>query len=286
MRRVDYRDFDNLITVLRTGPRGQLPLSAFLLGLKRIMSGALTGFYVADEDAGPTAPGVSTAYRAVDPQVLVGWRNDKDLRYLRSLHLRKSTRLTDVIPGGSLRERRWYRAQYLDVGLESCMLRDVVARGVRYRLLVARGLGQAEFGPVEGELFDRVAFHFGCALSDHGPESIRDRDCTAGLARFDFGSAAPALTDRKSRLRCALELRGLTRAESRVASAFSTGRRIDEVCGQLGVARNTIKTHLKRIYDKLQVGGLPELVYYLGRLSLEVDGSGSRSPAPGGSPCG
>jgi DNA-binding CsgD family transcriptional regulator len=43
---------------------------------------------------------------------------------------------------------------------------------------------------------------------------------------------------------------GLTEAEARVAEAVSGGAAISEVARQLSLSRNTIKTHLRRIYEK------------------------------------
>lgn len=47
-----------------------------------------------------------------------------------------------------------------------------------------------------------------------------------------------------------VEAYGLTEAEARVAEAASGGAAIGEIARQLGLSPNTIKTHLRRIYEK------------------------------------
>ena len=43
---------------------------------------------------------------------------------------------------------------------------------------------------------------------------------------------------------------GLTEAEARVAEAASSGSALGEIAGRLGVSPNTVKTHLRRVYEK------------------------------------
>ncbi len=59
----------------------------------------------------------------------------------------------------------------------------------------------------------------------------------------------------------------LTRAEIRVALALGRGDGVGRVAELLGISENTVKTHTKRIYEKMAVSNHAELVQKLSRLS-------------------
>jgi DNA-binding CsgD family transcriptional regulator len=61
--------------------------------------------------------------------------------------------------------------------------------------------------------------------------------------------------------------KGLTQAEWRVAKAAASGIAITELASSLGISMNTVKTHLRRIYQKLDVKRQSELVLLLHRAS-------------------
>ena len=63
------------------------------------------------------------------------------------------------------------------------------------------------------------------------------------------------------------QLNGLTQAEWRVAKAAASGIAIADLAGDLGISMNTVKTHLRRIYQKLDVKRQSELVLLLHRAS-------------------
>jgi DNA-binding CsgD family transcriptional regulator len=52
----------------------------------------------------------------------------------------------------------------------------------------------------------------------------------------------------------------LTPAESKIAAILAEGKSLDEACGLLGIKRNTIRTHLKRIFSKTETKRQTELV--------------------------
>jgi DNA-binding CsgD family transcriptional regulator len=56
---------------------------------------------------------------------------------------------------------------------------------------------------------------------------------------------------------------GLTQAEARVALAAADGAMNSEIARKLRVSRNTIKTHLRRVYDKMGIRRQAELVRVL-----------------------
>ncbi|MFO1151185.1 MAG: helix-turn-helix transcriptional regulator [Alsobacter sp.] len=57
----------------------------------------------------------------------------------------------------------------------------------------------------------------------------------------------------------------LTPGETRVAQRLASGRGVDEAAGDLGLSRETIRSHLKAILSKVGVRGRPELVALLTR---------------------
>jgi DNA-binding CsgD family transcriptional regulator len=59
------------------------------------------------------------------------------------------------------------------------------------------------------------------------------------------------------------ELHGLTVSEAAVTAALFRGLSIDEVATELGVTANTVKTHLKHIFQKCEVRSQAELLQML-----------------------
>ena len=68
------------------------------------------------------------------------------------------------------------------------------------------------------------------------------------------------------------KLYGLTPAERKVAEILSRGLTPTQAAGSLGVSDNTIKTHVARIYSKLDVSKQAELVALLARLKPPLQG--------------
>ena len=56
---------------------------------------------------------------------------------------------------------------------------------------------------------------------------------------------------------------GLTRQEATIAFMIASGQSPDSIADSLGVSINTIRTHLKRCYDKMDVDGQTEMVAHL-----------------------
>jgi DNA-binding CsgD family transcriptional regulator len=59
---------------------------------------------------------------------------------------------------------------------------------------------------------------------------------------------------------------GLTRREAALASVLSTGKPIDEAADEIGMAYETARSHLRRIFDKTQTSRQTELITVLARL--------------------
>ena len=65
-----------------------------------------------------------------------------------------------------------------------------------------------------------------------------------------------------------MEAYGLTQAEARVALAASSGTTIAETAAQLGLSSNTVKTHLRKVFDKTGVSRQTELVRLVASIGL------------------
>ncbi len=59
----------------------------------------------------------------------------------------------------------------------------------------------------------------------------------------------------------------LTLREQEVLDLMATGMRDKEIAAQLGISNNTVRTHIRHIYEKLQVQGRVEAVRKRGRWS-------------------
>jgi DNA-binding CsgD family transcriptional regulator len=72
---------------------------------------------------------------------------------------------------------------------------------------------------------------------------------------------------------------GLTQAEARVALAAASGMSIPEAAIQLDVSVNTIKTHLRRVFDKTGVSRQAELARLIASLAVvRANGHGASEP--------
>jgi DNA-binding CsgD family transcriptional regulator len=59
----------------------------------------------------------------------------------------------------------------------------------------------------------------------------------------------------------------LTRGEARVVDALSYSDNASEAARAIGISRDTMKSHLSRIYGKTGVNSLPQLMLLIGKLS-------------------
>jgi DNA-binding CsgD family transcriptional regulator len=59
------------------------------------------------------------------------------------------------------------------------------------------------------------------------------------------------------------DLYGLSTAESEVAQRLYAGRRAEQLGGEIGISLNTVRTHLKRIFEKCSVHSQAELLQLL-----------------------
>lgn len=73
---------------------------------------------------------------------------------------------------------------------------------------------------------------------------------------------------------------GLTSAEARVALVASSGLSIPETAARLGISPNTVKTHLRRVYEKTGTARQAELSRLVAMIGLARDGNANVHLAP------
>lgn len=83
------------------------------------------------------------------------------------------------------------------------------------------------------------------------------RDVAGMLILRGCAAAAGNADSRTTLLRDAYRM---TEREASIALKIASGRAVDATAAELGISINTMRTHLKRIYDKTQVAGQTELV--------------------------
>jgi hypothetical protein len=208
---------------------------------------------------------LSTAHRPLDSAALADWQGDPEIRDFNRSRFAHARRLSEFAPEPQLRRRGWYRGQFTEAGLQHCIMQDVRAGLGRARILAIRALGAPDFDVQECEFFERTALHMDTAHHAFHPHLLRNPARADAVVTFDFGvpaageDACDAVEDRL--LAC-----GLTQAEARIAATLADGCAIREGAARLGLSVNTVKTHLKRIYEKLSISRLTELVYCVGRM--------------------
>jgi DNA-binding CsgD family transcriptional regulator len=264
----DYREFDDLVGMLHRAPRGGPPLGAFLSRFGAMLDCKVAGFFVYDARDRLISHGVSTPHRPIDLRDLAGWQKSPEIQAFNSRRFAAARRLSEFGSDAELGRQAWYRAQFTDAGLRHCLMQDIQVGPVRARVLALRALEAPDFDREECEFFERAGFHLSTGLRGFQPDSLRGWSSAAGIVELDFASRRRAEVAH-GRVASALAGRGLSAAERRVAVAMRDGAPVREAAARLGLSLNTVKTHLKRIYEKLSVRGLPELVALLARLEAE-----------------
>jgi DNA-binding CsgD family transcriptional regulator len=255
---IDYRDYDDLVGVLHRAPQGGAGLATFLSRFGGMLDCAVAGFFVYDARDRLISHGVSTPHRPINLRALAGWQKSPEIRAFNSRRFARARRLSEFGSDAELDRQAWFRAQFTDAGLRHCLMQDIEVGPVRARVLAMRALEAADFDRDECEFFERAGFHLSTGLRAFQPDSLRGLGQSAAMVEFDFETGRKVVDVR-------LAERGLTPAEVRVALALQDGCSVREAAERLGLSVNTVKTHLKRVYDKLSVRGLPELVARLAR---------------------
>ncbi len=81
-----------------------------------------------------------------------------------------------------------------------------------------------------------------------------------GVAVLLFGIAGEKRAVDRARIEAAF---GLSPAEGTVALALLDGNDVDEIARRSGISRETVRTHLRRLFEKTQTGRQPALVLAL-----------------------
>ena len=127
------------------------------------------------------------------------------------------------------------------------------------RWLAATGVGVADLWRVARQLYQDWRRRTGG--SSRWERTVRgpDADVRASFAVRTNGLAAPLLVAVLERAPHALARTAtLTPAERRVLAQLAHGRRNADIADALGVSLDTVKTHVKQIFAKLQVGSRSE----------------------------
>lgn len=117
-----------------------------------------------------------------------------------------------------------------------------------------------------------VALLFLAGLAfDDDRETFAGYDVTPGPAEEDSPSSEPESAGQGLLLQAELLRFNLTRQESRIALLVAQQMANAEICCTLNITNNTVRTHLKNIYRKLEVAGREELVERLASLGIRQD---------------
>jgi DNA-binding CsgD family transcriptional regulator len=141
------------------------------------------------------------------------------------------------------------------------MMQDLGRQVGRVRLAVASRRDMGDFDADSVDLFERITRHATAMLGDldlHGMGRVRfgPEICVLQVGRREEGEL--------SLLSLGLcSLYGLSAAEAKVAVAVGAGRSPAQAALSLGVSINTVRSHLKNIYLKLEINRLAELVSVL-----------------------
>lgn len=124
--------------------------------------------------------------------------------------------------------------------------------------LVAADARQAVGGGVSIRRFEGHALQvWGAPLDGANAMLSEERPARAILFVFDPDSA-PTMPDT-----LLMEAFGLTRAETALTLALLHGETVDEYCERVGISRNTARTHMRAIFDKLGIQKQTELIRLL-----------------------
>jgi DNA-binding CsgD family transcriptional regulator len=263
---ISYQAYDDALGKLYGANASANGLGAFLLMLESMIDADMASI-VAYDDVGVRASyGVCTKHHAVSSSRVATWQRDVAMRRLAHHDFPRPVRLSELASYDSLSNQAWYQAQFESFGLRHCVFQDVELGPSKIRMIAQRGARRAEFGRDEAELFARLGEHVRVAGPLLTAGAFANADGSPDLQVFDLddrmrlGAARPWGRDASKTLSRQF---GLTQAEVRVAQAFAKGQSIKTASAGLNLSVNTVKVHLRHIYSKLDLRGLPELVSLL-----------------------
>mgnify|MGYP002778437605 CR=1 FL=1 len=133
-------------------------------------------------------------------------------------------------------------------------------------VLAAIAAGAGGYLLKDGEL-GRFGDHLNCLRTGGSPLSPRIARTLIDLHRQPRAAAVPAARPPPPLL---------SERELEVLTGVSKGFSYSEVAGALGITTNTVRTHIRNLYEKLSVNSGGEAVYEYNRLMREL----GRSPLP------
>jgi len=114
-------------------------------------------------------------------------------------------------------------------------------------------------------------------FSGHGLERfvIRVHPCMRGAGGSDIGVMIVRIIDlnRKGEPPTAARMRerlGLSLRQSEVISELARGGTEATVAQKLGIKESTVHEHIRRVYDKLELGSRAELIALLARVNFDI----------------
>ncbi len=100
-----------------------------------------------------------------------------------------------------------------------------------------------------------------------------------GAVQAQGGTAAQEPTPETlshPRIRAAVAALGLTQRESQIVEKFSHGMSTQALAGELFISAATVRTHLRKIFTKLDINSRVELLsLVLAKVMEDLDGSGT-----------
>jgi len=104
---------------------------------------------------------------------------------------------------------------------------------------------------------------------------IRVQPCTRGAGGSDSGVMIVRIIDlnRKGEPPTAARVRerlGLSLRQSEVISELARGGTEATVAQKLGIKESTVHEHIRRVYDKLELGSRAELIALLARVNFDI----------------
>jgi DNA-binding CsgD family transcriptional regulator len=88
-------------------------------------------------------------------------------------------------------------------------------------------------------------------------------------ARLEEKAIVAELDNAKKCLALSLIINQLSLRETQVLTLSASGMSVEKIAGELGISKNTVKSYLKRTYEKLNISSKPELVSMVARQSNE-----------------
>lgn len=189
------------------------------------------------------------------------------IAYFRRTGDGRATKISDFLTQRELRKLGYYNEYLRRVGLEHRMS-IVLPKPPHSVIALAFGRGK-DFSERDRLLLDLLRPHLTQAY-----------DNAAALARIRQESARPSPMKEILLSRESIESLGLTDREADILLGIARGQTNRQIAASFYVSPFTVKTHLQRVYRKLEVGSRTEAVVR----ALEILGLPGQDPAstPGG----